>query len=294
MRLLLLPLAMLLCAALSAQQSARSAVRAELAISAFRQGYPDKITDSGYDKEAGDWYLVADGRKFFWAEGRLLPEEFRHEPEKWRPYIDYMYPRDIPDPGSFTEEDVQRISRAARPSAREARPPYNLEFHDALYDGKTRAALESHIKSVSFLGKTASVHEDIAPRLVAVEQEIYAAAKGSQEVRQFVDTLLRAEGYNWREIADSQSRSYHSWGLAVDLLPVGWGQKNLYWSWISQWNDRWMELPLSRRWMPPEAVVDIFESHGFIWGGKWLMWDNMHFEYRPELILLREWTEASS
>jgi hypothetical protein len=30
--------------------------------------------------------------------------------------------------------------------------------------------------------------------------------------------------------------------------------------------------------------VDIFERHGFIWGGKWAHYDTMHFEYRPELL----------
>jgi hypothetical protein len=31
-------------------------------------------------------------------------------------------------------------------------------------------------------------------------------------------------------------------------------------------------------------IVDVFERHGFIWGGKWYHFDTMHFEYRPELI----------
>ena len=33
----------------------------------------------------------------------------------------------------------------------------------------------------------------------------------------------------------------------------------------------------------PREIVDIFEKHGFIWGGKWYHYDTMHFEYRPEL-----------
>ena len=45
-----------------------------------------------------------------------------------------------------------------------------------------------------------------------------------------------------------------------------------------------MKTPLSERWMPPKIVRDIFESEGFIWGGKWTVWDTMHFEYHPELI----------
>jgi hypothetical protein len=33
-------------------------------------------------------------------------------------------------------------------------------------------------------------------------------------------------------------------------------------------------------------VIRIFESFGFIWGGKWRYYDTMHFEYRPEILVL--------
>ena len=45
-----------------------------------------------------------------------------------------------------------------------------------------------------------------------------------------------------------------------------------------------MLVPLKSRWMPPETVIKIFESEGFIWGGYWIIFDNMHFEYHPELV----------
>ncbi len=35
----------------------------------------------------------------------------------------------------------------------------------------------------------------------------------------------------------------------------------------------------------PIALVRLFESHGFIWGGRWYHYDTMHFEYRPELLV---------
>ncbi len=270
---------------------AETAGVAELVITAFYQAYPDKISQIGYDRNIGDWYLIADGEKFFWANGRLLPEQIQTESAQWRPYVDYQYPWELADPADFSEETIQKITEASDSDKRGNAPPYNIEFYDALYDGKTRNAMESHIITVTFLGKTVSVHEDITGKLRLVEQDITAAAQTNQEVQTFIDNLLSVEGYNWREIADSQSRSNHSWGIAVDILPVGWGQKNLYWNWISYWNDEWMLIPLDRRWTPPKAVVDIFESHGFIWGGKWALWDNMHFEYRPELLLLREWTQ---
>ncbi|MCD8545180.1 MAG: M15 family metallopeptidase [Sulfurospirillum cavolei] len=34
----------------------------------------------------------------------------------------------------------------------------------------------------------------------------------------------------------------------------------------------------------PKEIVDIFEKHGFVWGGRWYHYDTMHFEYRPELF----------
>jgi hypothetical protein len=38
--------------------------------------------------------------------------------------------------------------------------------------------------------------------------------------------------------------------------------------------------------MIPLPVVQAFERQGFVWGGKWLFFDTMHFEYRPEILLL--------
>jgi hypothetical protein len=38
-----------------------------------------------------------------------------------------------------------------------------------------------------------------------------------------------------------------------------------------------------RRWQPPEGVIRLFEDEGFTWGGKWALYDTMHFEFRPEL-----------
>ena len=34
-----------------------------------------------------------------------------------------------------------------------------------------------------------------------------------------------------------------------------------------------------------ETFLRFFEEHGFVWGGKWTPFDNIHFEYRPEILL---------
>jgi hypothetical protein len=95
-----------------------------------------------------------------------------------------------------------------------------------------------------------------------------------------MDTI---HGYNWRVIAGTQRMSYHSWGLAVDIQPKRLAGKAIYWLWESRRNEDWMLVPLENRWNPPDPVIEAFERQGFIWGGKLPFYDNMHFEYRPEL-----------
>lgn len=260
-----------------------------LVLRSFLVSYPDKISALDYDGELKDWYLTVGQKRFYWAKGRLLAADQAVSSEKWRPYVDYLYPDHIPDPSTFSEETVRALDAETLAQNRSSSPVYNISFYDALYDGGTRRRIESHIVRFDYLGARVSVHEDIVPNLRRIETRLYELAVRDKDVRAFISSISSIEGYNWREIADSPSRSNHSWGIAVDILPKNWGKKNLYWNWVSYWNDKWMLIPLSRRWMPPEAVVEVFESEGFIWGGKWLLWDNMHFEYRPELLALRKW-----
>lgn len=251
--------------------------------------YPDHISGLEWDAEVEDWRMSVGSRVLYWAHGRLLPKEERGTWQKWRAYIDYLYPKDIPDPEEFTPELIARLDSKALNERRSKAPAHHIAFYDALYDGKTRRRIESHITRFDYLGKRVSVHRSIVPQLKRIEKKIQDLARTNAEVRRFVSSIQSIEGYNWREIADSPSRSNHSWGIAVDILPVNWGKKNIYWNWISYWNDKWMLIPPERRWMPPMEVVEIFESEGFVWGGKWLLWDTMHFEWRPELLILQRW-----
>jgi hypothetical protein len=261
-----------------------------LVLRAFLDAYPNEISAIDYDFAAKDWYMTVRGSRLYWANGRLLRKEDAKEWESWRPYVDYLYPEEVPDPRNFSEEMIAHLNADVLQEKRSKAPTYNIAFYDLVYDGGTRRRIESHIVRFDYLGKRVSVHESLVPRLKRIEARIRDLAREDEEVDAFVKTLASIEGYNWREIADSPSRSNHSWGIAIDFLPKNWKQKNIYWNWVSYWNEnRWMLIPLDRRWMPPLAVVRAFESEGFVWGGKWLLWDNMHFEYRPELLALRSW-----
>ena len=133
-----------------------------------------------------------------------------------------------------------------------------------------------------------NVHEAISKKIETISKKILSLPR-DEKMTSFLKTLSRTDGYAWRTVRDTQSRSFHSIGLAVDVLPKGYYQKTIYWAWQKQLDpENWFLTPLEKRWMPPEEVIEIFESEGFIWGGFWLVWDNMHFEYHPELLIYRD------
>lgn len=259
----------------------------------LRRAYPDVSFSASYDTSVSDWKItvtVPEGassrsREFYWSEGKMLPQEqLNNSDNYWQ--LMYRYNSETPDPANFTEEDIERIRQFSSPENRRNGPSSPQFFYDLLYDCTSKERVERHIVQISFLGKRSRVHERITGPLKKVESEILAAARSNRDIRNFLDTLASADSYNWREIRDSGNRSFHSIGIAIDVLPVGWQSKHIYWSWQRDIDpDRWMLFPLHRRWMPPKEVIRIFERNGFIWGGNWIIWDNMHFEYRPEVIL---------
>jgi len=89
--------------------------------------------------------------------------------------------------------------------------------------------------------------------------------------------LLKPGGtFIWRFIAGTDRLSVHSFGAAVDINVA----RSNYWRDVVQ--DEEALLDFKNR--IPAKIVEVFERHGFIWGGWWYHYDTMHFEYRPELI----------
>ncbi len=90
--------------------------------------------------------------------------------------------------------------------------------------------------------------------------------------------------FNWRKIAGTQRLSMHAFGIAIDFkLPHRLGR---YWRWDGAYTNPNKVFPEDiLRDQDFNRVVSIFESHGFVWGGKWWHYDSIHFEYRPELTL---------
>lgn len=254
----------------------------------WRNSYPDVKFDLSWDSEVADWKLTVTNynkqQSYYWCEGKYLPyEELANKDKYWR--VMTFYDREVLDPKDFTPEDVEKLRNWSN-NRKNGKVSSKFIF-TAIYDDSTRLTTEQHIKKVSFLGKTTNIHEYLKPMLQRIEKRITELSNSDPEVKKFLTDLYSAEAYNWREIRDVNTRSFHSYGIAIDILPKMWGKKIVYWGFEkNNGNKDWMLIPLEKRWMPPKAVIDIFFEEGFIWGGTWAVWDNMHFEYHPELTVV--------
>jgi hypothetical protein len=252
-------------------------------MAALARAYPDRIGEFAF--RGDDWALRIDDTWYYWAHGRLLPEELRDQWEDFASYRFYSYPLDLPPIPDLDEESKSRLKE--RLERADEDPPRRHEGLLAdLYRAGTRGQIEARIVTVKLMGFEVRVHEQIAGPLEAAGRDLEVLIERDPGVQRFVAGLKGLAGYNWREIAGTRSRSYHSYGIAIDLAPKSFGGRHTYWRWALPQTEEFYAIPYERRWMVPRQIIEIFEEQGFVWGGKWFFFDTMHFEYRPEILVL--------
>ena len=255
--------------------------RAETILRAVARAYPDRTREPEF--RDGDWSIEVYGERFYFAEGRLLPAFLRDRASEYDPQPFYNYQKELPPWKPFTEEESARM-KEQEGIRRQRMPKRSQHFYDALWRTHNRDEGWEHVKQIRFLGHPVQVHYSILVELSLVEEQILRTAKNNAAVRQWINNLKTIDGWNWRNISSTQSRSYHAYGAAIDLLPKSLGGLETYWLWTAQRIPDWWTVPYTKRFHPPEEVIKAFESFGFIWGGKWRYYDTMHFEYRPEIL----------
>ena len=256
--------------------------RAERVMRALIQAYPDRIEKVEFRND--DWALLLRGVWYYFTAGRLLPENELENIDEYRPNQLYNYPAELPAWIEPTPEETER--RRNWTSNRRQNPLKRSHFFlDDLWQSPNRTETEKNLEQIIFLGKPAKIHKLIHKQTSIAEERILAAAKNDPQVQAWIESIGILEGYVWRNIAQTQSRSYHSYGLAIDLLPGSLGGKHTYWLWTSQNREDWWNVSYNERYHPPAVVIKTFEENGFIWGGKWPLFDTMHFEYRPEILV---------
>ncbi len=167
----------------------------------------------------------------------------------------------------------------AAPPARNFDPgrARNAALFDKMYGDCRTGATSKHLADVVWLpakwGKVVRVTtvNGVAERLKAVSAELDALPA------KFDGYLFPSAGaYNCRVIAGTSRTSAHGHGIAIDIAT----KPAHYW----QWSGAKAGGTIPYKNAVPHEIVEIFERHGFIWGGRWYHYDTMHFEYRPELL----------
>ena len=180
------------------------------------------------------------------------------------------------------------------PPLPEEDPIYCTDVLESLW-GRTDREIRSHGQATTFLDHRMFVNDLVVDALAAVERDVLEAAGHDASVATWIDELDITYSFIDREIAGSPTRSHHAWGMAVDFAPASYDGQAVYWRWSRVFDrEGWHRIPLEQRWSPPQTVIEIFERHGFVWGGKWSHFDNIHFEYRPEILLYNRLISSST
>ena len=139
--------------------------------------------------------------------------------------------------------------------------------------GSNEAEVRSNLVKVDWFGGSVIFTKinGAADSLRSVAREI----KTHSELKPY----LQSSGtFYWRKVRGANRLSAHSYGIAIDI-GVSFSD---YWLWKNKGKKETDSLQYANRM--PQALIDIFEKHGFIWGGRWYHYDTMHFEYRPEIL----------
>ncbi len=148
----------------------------------------------------------------------------------------------------------------------------NIAFFDKMYGDCSKGEVEGKLTKVAWLPKAGggflpiTTVNGVADKLRAVSEELDRLPPDLNKY-----AFPSAGTFNCRPVKDTGNRSAHAWGVAIDINT----KFSDYWLWAKNG---------SYRNRIPFDIVDVFERHGFIWGGKWGHFDTMHFEYRPELL----------
>jgi hypothetical protein len=236
---------------LAASQSATAT------LDALVQAYPDNIARH-------------DGNAIYWRDGTRMPASDA-KPQK---SFDALL-RDASIIDQFRLPYPR--GRLAQPPARNDDPGRfrNEAFFNKMYGDCRRHEVRRHLVPVTWMpkswGKTIYITKinGVAKRLAAISAELDALPAAIKHAAYPI-----AGVYSCRPVKDTGRLSMHSYAAAIDLNVT----RSDYWLWQKKSG----AIPYRNRM--PQEIVDIFERHGFIWGGKWYHYDTMHFEYRPELL----------
>jgi hypothetical protein len=232
---------------------------AETVSEALLRAYPEQL--QGVEGTGADAALIwKDGTRMSLGPGAEKPLD------AWLAHPDLSDILRFPYPaGEVTTPPPQGHDPGrARPTA----------FFQKMYGDCSKAEVIAQLVDVVWL-PTKSGQKLKATRINGVASRLQAISDALDKLPQRFDVYLipSAGTYACRPIAGTSNPSAHGFGIAIDVSTT----HAHYWRWSRAGAAGYHNNI-------PTEIVQIFEAHGFIWGGKWWHYDTMHFEYRPELL----------
>lgn len=222
--------------------------------------YPDFL--AGYEENAIIWH---DGTRMPFDDGREKTFKERLTDPDLEDQFYAEYPRGLRGVPPLENIDPGRVRHE---------PFFTKMYGNCKRESRgVRAKLEKVVWLPENYGKTLRVTS-----VNGVADALRKVSKALDKLpRRFMKYLKPSAGtFHCRTIAGTERFSVHAFGAAVDIN-AKYGD---YW----RWSGAAPGEPLTYRNRIPWDIVEIFEQHGFIWGGKWYHYDTLHFEYRPELL----------
>lgn len=144
-------------------------------------------------------------------------------------------------------------------------------FFKKMY-GENEAVVRRNLVRVNWFGQSL-----LFTKVNHADEQLKKVAADIAKVPELKKYMQQSSTFYWRPVRGAKRLSAHSYGMTIDINT----SYSNYWLWSNRGaGETTRGLKYENR--IPEQIVEIFERHGFIWGGRWYHYDTMHFEYRPE------------
>jgi len=223
------------------------------------KAYPGFIT--GY---AHNYIIFKDGSKFLWDDGLKTksPEELLGKPELKDMFVQ-KYPK-----GRLTAPPDMNFD-----PGRIRNEPFFLKMY-----GASEKEVKKNLIEITWCPKLVNQKITVT-KINGIDKKLIEISNELDEHPELKKYLTNIGGtFAWRNIAGTHRHSMHSFGMTIDINT----DYSDYWQWSCKCTNENTAVKYKNR--IPAVIVEIFEKHGFISGGKWYHFDTMHFEYRPELL----------
>lgn len=224
-------------------------------VEALLHAYPSFV--KGYDNGR---LLLADGTSMTYDDGTKKTFTEMLDNSDPQDMFELEYNKESPSPGYLQDAGRSRCDL----------------FFKKMY-GSSASSVRQHLVSVQWFGGKVQFTKlnGAADSLRAVYREL----ANHPDLRPY----LKSSGtFYWRKVRGANRQSAHSYGIAID---VGVALSD-YWLWKYPGKKETDKIQYHNRM--PLKMVEIFERHGFIWGGRWYHFDTMHFEFRPEILMMSD------